>query len=138
MCQHRSYAVDRMDCSTRMAPASDNSVPKPQSRSCYLRLPLRLRVLRRHEGIQNHRRANTAFPPGQEHGTSKQVLCKNSPPDRRAQCFHQPHLKIRLARRTFHPFVSTIFLAGLYHDDSINSRQLPSARAATPSTFVLQ
>ena len=58
----RSHAFHRMDSFSRLASSSNNALPEPLPRPCHLRLPLCIRMLRRHESIQMHRRLPTALP----------------------------------------------------------------------------
>jgi hypothetical protein len=64
----RSYAQYRMDSIRRMAPPANNPVSEPFPRSRQLRLPLRIRVFRGHEGIQRQQGTSTIIPPREEHG----------------------------------------------------------------------
>ena len=60
----RPHALHRMDRFHWLAHASNNALPKPLSRPGNLCLPLRLRVLRGHEGLQGLAEPNSPFPPG--------------------------------------------------------------------------
>ena len=60
---YRSHALDRMDSRQWLARPSNNPLPKPFPRPCNLRLPLRLRMLRRHESLQEFRRRSAPLSP---------------------------------------------------------------------------
>jgi hypothetical protein len=70
----RSHAHARMDRFTRMAPRKNHTVPEPQSRPCDVRIPLRIRMLRGHEGVQRQRRQHQVVPPRQEHGSVQRLI----------------------------------------------------------------
>lgn len=54
----RSYDLNRMDCIKRMASTTNHTVSESQPRPSYLRVPLRLRVFRGHEGVQRQEGAD--------------------------------------------------------------------------------
>src|SRR5690242_4195786 len=71
----RSHALARMDSVGRMAASTYHTVPKPESRPCHMCVPLRVRVLRGHEGVQGQERQHQTVQAGQEHGSPERFLC---------------------------------------------------------------
>ena len=74
----RPHALNRMDSIRRMACPKNNTVSESLPRSGNLRISLRFRMFRRHEGIQVRRWLNSSVPTRQEHGKAQQVGCTNS------------------------------------------------------------
>lgn len=107
----RSYALSRMDSITRMAAPSDNAVPESQSRSRHLRLPLRLRVLRGHEGLRRLNRPGQAVPTRQEHDQAEQVFRTDSTAHIRRRSFHEPYRRAGEAGQALRSHVNTAPLA---------------------------
>lgn len=78
-----------------MVASAYHTVPELESRPGDVRIPLRVRVLRRHEGIQGQERQHQIVQAGQEHGPSKQVFGAYCIAQLRPRCDDRPDWQVR-------------------------------------------